>query len=364
VSDYPSQYIKIVPSFVNIINKNQTKEFIIFIEVPKYFTKGKYVLNITVTGTSKGEITKSRLLTLYVYEVSREEAIEYLNQSQNILDEMKNSGLNVKKTLELVTKANQYFEEKNYEEVKKIYEEIKEISNYAFQAQSIIEEIEKEIVENEDKGLKVSSAKNLFSMSKVAFIRGDFVTALKRIEDCQNILSLETKGKINYMKLALDYWWIIVLGTTISSITGYFVHLRIEIYRTTDRLRNLRYEELSIMDKIRDIKEKTFKENLISMTDYHKAMYEYQKRLTEIKKEVTRLRTKRVGMKSIQTEIKNLEEEKKSIEKLIEETQISYFQNGDINKNVYDNKMNALTESLADLEKNIGVLKMKHENKG
>ena len=364
-SSYLSQYIRIEPTFVNRINKNQTKDFMIFIEAPKYFTEGKYVLNFTITGISKGKrITENRLVTLYVHEVSREEAIGYLNQSQNILNEMKDAGLNVKKILELVTKANQYFEEKNYEEVKKTYEDIKEISNYAFQVQSLIEEVEKEIVDNEDKGLKVPSAKNLFSLSKVAFMRGDFVTALKRIEDCQNILSLETKGKINYMKLALDYWWVIVLGITVSYITGYFIHLRLEIYRTTDRLRNLRYEELSIMDKMRDTREKTFKENLMSMTDYHKAMYEYQKRLTEIRKEVTRLRTKRAGMKNIQTEIKNLEEEKKSIEKLIEETQISYFQNGEINRSIYDNKMNALTESLAELEKNIEILKIKHEHKG
>jgi len=337
----------------------------IFLEAPKYFTKGEYALNFTIIGISKGKrITENRIVALYVHEVSREEAIEYLNQSQNILNEMKDAGLNVKKILELVTKANQYFEEKNYEEVKKTYEDIKEISNYAFQVQSLIEEVEKEIVDNEDKGLKVPSAKNLFSLSKVAFMRGDFVTALKRIEDCQNILSLETKGKINYMKLALDYWWVIVLGITVSYITGYFIHLRLEIYRTTDRLRNLRYEELSIMDKMRDTREKTFKENLMSMTDYHKAMYEYQKRLTEIRKEVTRLRTKRAGMKNIQTEIKNLEEEKKSIEKLIEETQISYFQNGEINRSIYDNKMNALTESLAELEKNIEILKIKHEHKG
>jgi hypothetical protein len=365
VSGYLSQYIRIEPSFVNIINKNQTKEFMIFLEAPKYFTKGNYFLNFTITGISKGKrITENRLLTLYVHEVSREEAMEYLNQSQNILNEMKEAGLNVKKTLELVTTANQYFEEKNYEEVKKTYEDIKEMSNYAFQVQSLIEEVEREIVENEDKGLKVPSAKNLFSLSKVAFIRGDFVTALKRIEDCQNILSLETKGKINYMKLALDYWWVIVLGTIISSITGYFIRLRVEIYRIADRLRDLQYEELSIRDKMRDMREKTFKENLMSMTDYHKAMYEYQKRLTEIRKEVIRLRTKRAGMKSIQTEIKNLEEEKKSIEKLIEETQISYFQNGEINRSVYDNKMNALTESLAELEKNIEILKIKHEHKG
>jgi len=299
-----------------------------------------------------------------MHEVSREEAIEYFNQSQNILNKMKDAGLNVKKILELVANVNKYFEERNYEKVKETYYEIERTRDYAFQVKSLLEGIEKEITESEEKGLKTPSAKNLFSLSKVAFMRGDFITALKRIENCQNILSLETKGKINYMKLALDYWWAIVLGIIISSISGYFIGLKLEIHRATDRLRTLRFEELSIMDKIREIKEKTFKENLMSMTDYHRAMYEYQKRLTEIGKEVTRLRTKRAGMKSIQTEIKNLEEEKKSIEKLIEETQISYFQRGEINRSVYDNKMNTLTESLAELEKNIEILKIKHEHQG
>jgi len=98
------------------------------------------------------------------------------------------------------------------------------------------------------------------------------------------------------------------------------------------------------------------------MPEYHRAMYEYQKRLTEIRKKMIKLRSKRTGFRNLKNEISELEDEKESIEKLVEETQRSYFQKGEINKGVYNKRMRSLTDSLAEIEKNMTILKSNGED--
>lgn len=364
VTGYLSQYIRIEPSTIEKIEKNETKPFTIFIEAPKYFTKGEHKLNFTINGVSEGkEITENRLVTLIIYEVSKEEASVYLNKSNLLVQEMKEAGFSINKVSELLSKIIENFEIKEYEKVKALYETLKESRDSAFETNQLINEIETGIQKSEDKGLKVPLAKNLLVMSKVAFTRGDFDTALKRIRDSQMILSLETEGKINYVKLVLDYWWAILLGMVMTSILGYIVYLRLDIYMIGTKLKNLQDEEMSIMSKMTEAKEKTFKKDEMSMAEYHKAMYEYEKRLTEIRKGIARLRTRRAGVRTIKSEIQHLEEELKSVNELMKETQGSYFQKGEINRKTYDNRMSQFRERITEINGNLAMLKVK-QNEG
>jgi len=364
VTGYPSQYIRIEPSAIEKIEKNKTKAFTVFIEAPKYFTKGEHVLNFTINGVSEGkEITENRLVTLIIYEVSKEEVSEYLDKSKLLVEEMEEADFSIDKVSELLTKIIKNFEIKEYEEVKALYETLKETRDSAFEASLLINEVESGVQESEDKGLKVPLAKNLLVMSKIAFTRGDFATALKRVRDSQMILSLETEGKINYVKLVLDYWWAILLGMVTTSILGYFVYLRLDIYMIGAKLKNLQDEEMSIMSKMSEAEEKTFKKDEMSMAEYHKAMYEYEKRLTEIRKGIARLRARRAGVRTIKSEIQDLEDELKSINELMKETQRSYFHKGEINRKTYEGRMSQFRERITEINGNLAMLKMK-QNEG
>jgi len=365
VTGYLSQYIRIERSVIEKIEKNETKSFTVFIEAPKYFTKGEHTLNFTINGASRGkEITENRLVTLIIHEVSREEASKYLDKSNLLVQEMEEAGFTINKASELLSKIIKNFEIKEYEEVKVLYETLKETRDSAFDANQLINEVETGIQDSEDKGLKIPLAKNLLVMSKVAFSRGDFDTALKRVRDSQMILSLETEGKINYVKLALDYWWAILLGISTTSIIGYIVYLRFDIYMIGTKLENLQDEEMSIMSNMTEAKEKTFKKDEMSMAEYHKAMYEYEKRLTEIRKGIARLRTRRAGMRTIKSEIRGLEEELKSINELMKETQRSYFQKGEINRKTYDNRMSQFRERIAEINGNLAMFKVRQKQNG
>jgi hypothetical protein len=360
ISGYPSQYIKVKPTSIEKMIKNQTKEFTVFIEVPEYFTKSEYTLKFIITGYDRSrEITGNAEVALSIHEISREESIKYLNKSQSILNEMRENGFNVKEILDLAVKANESFEKRDYEQVRIIYDEIIGIRDTAYQTKYLMDSVENEIADNERNGLKVSSTKNLLSLSKAAFMRGDFLTALKRIEESQQTMSLETKGKVNYVKFVLDYWWAIIIGIATTLIIGYLVKLRIEIYKTDDIIKDLQREELAITDKMNEAKEKTFKENLMSMPDYHKAMYDYQKKLTEINKKMAKLRARR----NVKDEMKKLEDEEDRIGKLIGETQKSYFQKGEIGKSVYENRIRSFTDSLAEVEKNMMMLRPNQKHK-
>ena len=71
----------------------------------------------------------------------------------------------------------------------------------------------------------------------------------------------------------------------------------------------------------------------------------------------------KIGIKNLEQKIKELEREKNKIEKMIENLQKDYFQKNKIKRKVYDERIRSLTETIADIEKNITILKSKQKRR-
>jgi len=343
-----SNFIKILQPNISVIKPNSTHSFQTFVEIPPYLGRGRYTLSFVAKGVFLGKpIIMAADVIIEVHEVSRGEALECINKSVSLVSEMDALGFNTRLISLLLSDAHRKLSLGGYEEVKELCERIEKNKEYAINLKSMLDVIENNIKKSEENGLKVVSTKNMLTMSRSAFLRGDFETAIKRVEDTQNVLYIETFGKVNYLKLILDNWHYIVLGTIASVATAYAVRVNLERRHALEKIKRLRNEEFAILQKMSKIREKAFREYSISMADYHKAMYEYQKRLTEVRREMAKLRSRRI------TGVKGLEKEKEDIEKMIKKLQDEYFKKKSIGKGVYEERLKVLIESLADIEMQI-----------
>ena len=137
IKGFLSQYLKVEPDVIDDIKENKSSNFTIAILAPKYFARGTYNLNFTITGlieksgvlnnqtwTSTRKMKESRLVTLMIHEVSRASAIEYLNESYSLISLMAENNFNVDPLKALYEQAQKSFKDFNYENVKVLYDSI------------------------------------------------------------------------------------------------------------------------------------------------------------------------------------------------------------------------------------------------
>jgi len=370
ISGFLAQYLRVEPSRVERIGINKSFNFTIWIEAPKYFTKGEYKLNFTITGIVNktriiGNVTRisvtylreSRLVTLIIHEISREEAESFLKESFNLVEEMKKHGLNTEEVEFLLSKARDSFEDKDYEEVKKIYEMIKDKKEKAFATLSLLEEVEEKINEALYNGIKVPKTGRLLLLAKAALSRGDYKTALKRAEDAKLTYALETAGKFNPVAFVKNNWPKLTLAGFGIGFASYLGFLSFKFNLVSKKLRSLKEEEEVLLGLIKEIQRECFEKKKLSMKEYFETLNQYEKRLSKVIQETIKLQTIKAHLfKLFKGEDKRMLEEKKALLNLIKKTQRLYLESGKLDTRLYKNRMKSYVERLAEIEERLASL--------
>jgi hypothetical protein len=382
VEGYSAQYIKLTPDKVNRIVYKETKEFEVFVAAPIYMKKGTYPLDFTVTAKvvyynypstiSKitGEVLsykdysieliETRTVPIFVHEISKEEAIVALSQAEEDRKDMQKAGYPATRISKLLDEAKKALEQGDYERTKELGEQIGGIKQAAFITYDLIEDLRGKIKQaEEERGLKVIETKNIFNLALAAFEREDYATARQRIKDAQLVYSLETKGKVNIVKLILDYWWAVSLGIAFTSVTGVMSYQRFTVRMIARKLESLYVEEANIMDLVKEAQKGYYKEKTMSPTTYNETMDQYEKRLAEIQGTRAKLRAKRVGMVKISDELENLRRENENIAALIKKAKYSYFKERSMNPSTYQKSMEQYRLMKAEIEGNLAMLEAK-----
>ena len=155
IKGFLSQYLKVEPDIIPFIQENSSSNFTIVILAPKYFARGTYNLNMTITGliekvgeennqtwTSTRKMKESRLVTLMIHEVSRNDADKFLNDILSLISSMSQDNINVDPLRALYEQAQKSFKDLNYEDVKTIYEQILLGKENAYSALALVKDIE------------------------------------------------------------------------------------------------------------------------------------------------------------------------------------------------------------------------------
>ncbi|MFQ5887873.1 MAG: hypothetical protein ACE5HY_04170, partial [Candidatus Hydrothermarchaeales archaeon] len=373
-----TQYLDVSPKSYPEIGYGETKEFKVRVSTPTYLEKDTYPLSTALTGmlfypdypTAISDITgkvlssksflldmmETKTINLIVHAIPEEEAILTLKQAESGIADMQSAGLSTSRALKFSKEAQEALEQGDYQRAKELSQEILNIKETGFKTQALIQDLKEKIEDAERRGLKVIETKELLYLASAAFEREDYETAQQKIKDAQVLYSLETKGKVNYIKTVLDYWYLALLTILITSIAGAISYQKVSLLKTDRRLRGLRVEETNIANLIREAQIKYYAEKTITSAMYHETVDEYGKRLVEIRKTRANLRARRRGMMKLPDRLESLKKENQSLAKLIKDAQDAYYKKRIMSREEYQKSVEEYKKRKVEVEENIAML--------
>jgi len=364
---FSESYISFEPTNIKTLDIGETKDIIVKITAPAYFTKGDYELEFTFDGdldrlndtTIKIKYTKKVLLQ--VFDVSRFDADSYVNLTAEYIIDMLSKGMIVKEIEKLQEQLAEAYNETDFKLVKELYENIKEIYDSAIESEIGIKELEESLTEAEAKKISVEKTKRLFHLAKSSFERGDYITAIDRVNEAKLTLALETNGQ--FFKEALYYinhnkpqsaGALAGFGFFVFSLAMFtkFKYIR-------RKLKNLLEEEKLLMELMKAIQIEVFEKAKMSMREYGEAMNQYEKRLSEVFQERITFENKKVNLFKFKSKKKQLTEEKTKLLKMIKKTQEGYLMKGKYETRIYENMLKSYSNRLSEIEEKLAMADVK-----
>ncbi|NMJ92732.1 hypothetical protein GLT81_00555, partial [Nanohaloarchaea archaeon] len=367
VSGFLSQYLSVEPKEINLIRVNQSKNFSINVEAPKYFSRGEYSLNFNITGINNRSQTytagnetylakdtqkfkENRKVELIVHEISKEKASRALNASRDSIKELENRGVVNTETRELLAEAKGALKSGNYQKAQQISQQIQNKRQKAENADQTLQEVKNLIDQAEYRGLEAPRTGRMVSMASAALERGDYSMAASRAEEAKNLYALETKGEINYVNFAKRNWQKLGVGFILLIGFSTLGLLRFRLFRIKRKLSKLEEEEETLLGLMKQVQRESFEEGKMSMEEYEEAMMQYEKQLSQNVKDTVRLESRKAHWKNIRKGKERYKHERNRIQDLMQQTQKKYLEKGEIETRVYKQKMQSFRERLTELE--------------
>jgi signal transduction histidine kinase len=355
IDGFFSQYVTVSPTSLPLILPGENRTFTLTINAPSYLDQESYTLKTKVVGSViTGEVTRKltdkRTLTLLVQEISRDDAIELLEQAKQDILDMQEANFSTNDVSKIFVDAETALLERDNAKVRDLSNQIHETRETAFETFNLINEIADGIDTAESRRLKITDSKELLNLAIAAFDREDYDTANARIKDAQLSLFLETKGKINFIWFVSTYWWAIILAIASLSVLSILIYQEFIGAIISQKLRNLNKEEQSIRKLIKAAQKQRFKTKTLGVTTFNQRLATYENRLTNIKQQRANLRHKRARVLKKQEELQDIEAESKEVQDLIKKAQKKYFEEGKISRKSYLAEVEKEQERLAEIE--------------
>ena len=361
VSGINSKYIDIIPQEISMMEPYDSKNVTIKINAPSYFNQGEYKLVFKINGAISSNSTsiafvETRIITLHIIEITREEAMNMLNESEKWIEKMNNSKINIKNVNLLLERAKENYKSMKFIELKEGYDNIKNIYEDAFSAKKTIDELYDKIKKSENEGITIIETKKMLFVAETAFSRGDFKLALERLKEAKLTYALETKGEFNIMrtiknnplKSAGFLLGLIVFGKC-SLIVG-----RLTYYKK--KLKLLGEEEKLLLELMKVVQRECFEGSRMSMEEYGEAMNQYETRLSQAIEERVSIGSKLANMLKIKGKKKALDDEKSRLILLIKDVQDKYLNKNQIETRIYQNMIKNYSLRLSEIEEQITFL--------
>ena len=365
---YLSQYLGISPLSIKEIKPGESKRFIVTIKSPKYMAEQFYELDFTINAqleekttitaedgsevivTSAKDFIEKRTINLYIHEVSRETAENTLGEAEQALSDMQREGIPSKTIESLIEEARKALEEKDYKRAKELAEKIAEIKETALEANELINKLKQGISDAKERGLDMSEAEHMLALAMAAFEREDFEAALQRAKEANLNYVWLAKGKASLFWILKTFWWAILLASVLLLFTGKEVKKRTALIIIERRIEDLDKEEDTISNLVKEIQQKAFQKNEISVTEYQKQLKGYEDRLTELRLSRARLRTRRSRIIKLAEDIETLKKENNEVIEKIKILQDAYFNKKSVTRRDYERESEELNLRKTEIE--------------
>ncbi|MBI4019846.1 MAG: hypothetical protein HY367_00825, partial [Candidatus Aenigmarchaeota archaeon] len=365
-----SQFVFIEPGLISLIEFNRTGIFNLTISIPPYLDTGERGLNITANGTiltPRGPtevvngLSETALVRIAIQAVTPEGAERLFSESQAIAASMVRDGLPTGSVDKLLREIRNALAQGDFERVAELARRMREASETARSTRALLEGVSIRLAESSENGIDTPQSSRLFTLASLAFERSDFATAHERVRNAELVYLLETQGKINIGVFLIRNWIIISISIISGSLAAYLSYVSMRKKLITRQLRTLAREEMSVNSLVKEAQKACFEDKKISVGEYYKAMSRYQARLEQIRNKSIELRSKRISLLHAFDELADLKEEYSKLVALMKDLQAQYFEQGSTDWNTYTQKINALNERRAEVEKQLALVEAKSE---
>jgi len=198
---FSEDYMVYSPTEIDEIGIGESRDIEVEITAPGYFTQGEYQLAFRIEGQvvkNQSNIIPLRYtkdIILYLFEVSRADAITYTTTAREYVEELTQSGYESRELVSLLKDLEAKYNETEFKQVKEIYEKINELYQAAKSSEIGIEELESAINLARDKGIDIKDTERLVYLAKSSLERGNFLEAYERIKEAQLTFAIESGGK-------------------------------------------------------------------------------------------------------------------------------------------------------------------------
>jgi hypothetical protein len=352
-----SQYVIPTPSTIDYLGANSKENVKFLINAPSYFASGKYLLEITFSGTIEGNVstkfTEVKYVTLTILEMKRVTADEYLNSSLEILSKMNSSGLILDEVQSILDSMNTNYNSLNFMTLKEEADKIEEIYTATLEYSKLREELNQSMIESEKNGVETSETKKLFLLAEILFNRGDYVAAYEKMKEAKTSYLLETKGEFKILYAIknnpIETLGILVSLSAIGLGSGYFLRLKL----LKRKLRMLTEEEGLLLQLMRVVQRDCFESNKMSMEEYGESMYQYEARLSFVIQDKVTTETQIANLMKLGGKKKALGQEKDRLTILIRQTQDDYMNRGKLDTRIYENMLKTYATRLSKIEEQL-----------
>jgi hypothetical protein len=362
-TSYPIQYIfyEAPPQVLY----NETKNVTITITAPKYLTPKKWEMDIIVTAevldstdvivAVKKSFSEERRVLLALYEISKDDAAQLINESTEAIHSLESLNLTVIKLRELLAQATDKFDSGDYGMVQQLCAQIIERVGKAINVHSSIIALEQEIIKAKDKGISTPETDRLLLLTISAMEREDYYTAEARIKEAELTFALETKGEFNLFYWVIFHPFEATIYFILISFAGISLFFVYKFMKINSKLGGLEKEE-TVLDGLLKTTQKEYIEEMIPDVEYRKRTSQYSSRLNSLTMDTLKLESEKEGL--LKSKLYKLKLEKERLLSLMKQTQDEYVVKG-MPETVYTKRMQNYSTRLGEIEGKIVL----HERK-
>ena len=220
------------------------------------------------------------------------------------------------------------------------------------------------ISDAEKQGVKIIETKKLLYIAEAAYNRGDYINALKSLEQAKLSYALETKGEFNLLYTVKNHpleTMYAIIGLIVFTFSSSLA-IRLSLYKR--KLKYLREEEKLLLELMKTIQRECFENNHLSMEEYREAMNQYEKRLAETINDKIIIETKLANILKLRGKKKTLAEERLRLTELIKDVQDKYLNKGTIETRIYQNMITTYTKRLFEVEEAVTFIEAQEAIRG
>ena len=363
IDGYSPALVSISPEKLDIMH-NKSSRFIVELRVPTYIEAGMYTLHLkvkasAVTSSISSSVEKTSEFYLTVHSVNGSGAKDSVMDALKIANELSLEGVESALIRSYIEEAKEALAQKDYERANELVRKIKETSEMLSLSRELLGNLESKIKDAEFNGLEISETRKLYELSLYAFEREDYERAIDRSRSALSTYPLETRGKINYIKLVQNWWWVFAVAFAAVTYTGFLTYRKLALMLIEKRLVSLRREEVSLRDLIGSLKLGYFVKKTVGRSEYHKGIYEYETRLAKVRRNIIRSMSRRASLFSFEESMAALQNEELRVTDAIKTLQTKYFESGSLSRAVYEKNFRTLKSERVEVARAIELSRIR-----